>query len=193
MIITRRCATAEDVISWGPCTDYPPERVRRIWGEKPLTALQALDLPIPPEDRLWAVLRTQMIPGWVLHGLMLDFAERALPEWERFAIREARHLLTVPRWALALQRQRGPVGIIPENKSATIEVKLVDACDTALIATSVESIDAETAAWAARVAFPGNYKSIDDVASYAAETDPEVERPWQVERVREVLQEGAAA
>lgn len=50
--------TVDDVMSWEPCKEYSRERVTALFaGRKTITALDVLDMDIPAEDRLWAVLR----------------------------------------------------------------------------------------------------------------------------------------
>jgi hypothetical protein len=49
-------ATVEDIMSFGPCDDYPEERVRELWaGREILTQDDIAGLDIPVLDRIWAL------------------------------------------------------------------------------------------------------------------------------------------
>lgn len=78
--------TLDDVLSWGPC--YEEDEIRDLAaGRERMTAPEILDLPIPAEDRLWCVLRPELIPEPLLRVAACLFAETAL-ERERKAGRE---------------------------------------------------------------------------------------------------------
>ena len=69
--------TLEQVLSWGPC--YSDKKVAMLFaGRDSLTARDILTLDIPVEDRLWAVLREDMISAPVLHEFACWCAEQAL-------------------------------------------------------------------------------------------------------------------
>jgi hypothetical protein len=71
--------TATQIMSWEPCDRYPEKRVKELFsGRKYLTALDVLELDIPSEDKLWAVLRKEMIPEKTLHEFACQVAENAL-------------------------------------------------------------------------------------------------------------------
>jgi hypothetical protein len=58
--------------------------VRELWaGRAALTALEILDLDIPGEDRLWAVLRNEFFTDRELRELACDFAESVIHIYER--------------------------------------------------------------------------------------------------------------
>ncbi len=91
---------ADKVMSWGPCENYPEKRVREILGERDWTALEILGLlDIPVEDRLWVVLRSEMIAENDLHELGCRFAESVLPIFEGAFPDDKR-----PREAIAAKR-----------------------------------------------------------------------------------------
>ena len=82
--------TIEEVESWGVC--YPRERLEELFaGRETLTARDCLDLEIPDEDKLFVLLRPEMIPERELHLLACDFAERVAHltknSWSSEAIR----------------------------------------------------------------------------------------------------------
>jgi hypothetical protein len=87
-------ATVADLWRWGPCGGQDR------WGElvdsyepEPWTAIDVLDYRTLPRrwvsdaDRLWVVLRPDLVPGRVLHEFACVCAERALTR-EREAGRE---------------------------------------------------------------------------------------------------------
>jgi hypothetical protein len=80
--------TIEDVMRWGPCARYTEERLLKLAnGREALSALEILDLNIPSEDKLWAVLREDLLPASLLHEFACMCAETALLK-ERKAGRE---------------------------------------------------------------------------------------------------------
>ena len=73
--------------SRGSCAERaertPEPRIRELAaGRESITPLEALDLPIPPEDRVWLVLREEFIPAPQLRELAYTFHERVLPIYE---------------------------------------------------------------------------------------------------------------
>ena len=69
--------TIDKFLEFYPC--YSEKEIRKIAGEKvEWTALDILALDIPPEDRLWAVLREEFIVAPILHEFACRCAERAL-------------------------------------------------------------------------------------------------------------------
>ena len=93
-------ATIEDLISWKPC--YSEAQVRALAGD--VTEFTALDVlkrdDIPAQDRLWVVLRTQLIDGRMLRIFACDCAERALPKFEQAYPEDKR-----PRHAIEVARR----------------------------------------------------------------------------------------
>lgn len=72
---------ADTVISWEPCYEedkvrqllYRPFTIREI-----LTCKDGLWALVPEKDRLWVVLRTELIPAEILHTFACDIAEMML-------------------------------------------------------------------------------------------------------------------
>jgi hypothetical protein len=80
--------TVDQVMSWKPCERYTRELIEQLFaGRESLSAVDILKLDIPTEDRLWAVLREELIPAPVLHEFACGCAEQALLS-ERKAGRE---------------------------------------------------------------------------------------------------------
>ena len=75
-----KTVTVEQFLKFHPC--YGEERIRRIaerTGKTEFTALDILAIPrIPNVDRLWAVLRVELIDTPMLHEFACRCAERAL-------------------------------------------------------------------------------------------------------------------
>ncbi len=73
--------TTNQIMLWKPCPDYTRARVAELIG-KGKTPLQILDLNIPAVDRLWVVLREEIIPRREMGLLACDYATAALPIWQ---------------------------------------------------------------------------------------------------------------
>jgi hypothetical protein len=71
MLITR-----QTLRYWDAC--YSDEKIATLVPAEGLTPLQILDLDIPPQDRLWVVLREEVIPARELRLLACLWARRAL-------------------------------------------------------------------------------------------------------------------
>ena len=84
-----RRVTIEQVESWGPCQPlYDRAHLLELLAGRPaLTVREIAALPIPTCDRLWAILREELIPAAALHELACVYAERPLDR-ERAAGRE---------------------------------------------------------------------------------------------------------
>ena len=74
--------TADGIMAMNPCSGYDRERVLKLWaGRDALTALDILDLEIPAEDRIWAVLHQELVPERDMYILACLFAEHAPLSW----------------------------------------------------------------------------------------------------------------
>ena len=75
-----KTVTVEQFLTFNPC--YGEDRIRRIaerTGKTEFTALDILAIPrIPDKDRLWAVLREELIDAPIMHEFACRCAERAL-------------------------------------------------------------------------------------------------------------------
>lgn len=160
------------VMSWRPCgcngsddgTNYTEARVARLFaGRERLTALDVLALDIPADDRLWAVLRPELIPERDLHELACRFAERVLPLFEAAHPHDSR-----------------PRAVI-EAKRAWLRGEISDA----------ELAAARDAAWAAWAASDAAWDAASDAAWAAARVSERAERDAQVQMVRDYLVEVA--
>jgi hypothetical protein len=75
-----KTVTVRRFMAFGPCAGYPEGRIRRIaggkeeWGALDILALGG----VPAGDRLWAVLREELVDAAILHEFACRCAERAL-------------------------------------------------------------------------------------------------------------------
>jgi len=68
--------TADLVRSWQPCPRYPRARIDAIYGVDGLTPLQVCDLSdVSAEDKLWTLLREEVLPAATLRLLAYTWAE----------------------------------------------------------------------------------------------------------------------
>jgi len=66
--------TTEQIMSWRPCGRYDESIVSGLIGDGK-TPLEIAELEITIEDRLWVLLRQDIIPEIQLHSLACDFAQ----------------------------------------------------------------------------------------------------------------------
>jgi len=85
--------TTEQIMSWRPCGRYDESIVSGLIGDGK-TPLEIAELEITIEDRLWVLLRTDIIPEMALHSIACDFAQ------------EVAHLNTDPRVQAAIDAKR---------------------------------------------------------------------------------------
>ncbi len=84
----RKTITMEDVLEWGPCTEYDLALLKALAdGRRSLTPLEVLALDILIADRLWVVLREELLPAKQLRLFACRCADRAF-RTERVAGRE---------------------------------------------------------------------------------------------------------
>lgn len=76
--------TIDQILEWGPCKGYDTakEIISKTDNNWPKTPLEIADLAIPISDRLWVLLRPEIIPDSDLHLLACDFAEMVLSIYE---------------------------------------------------------------------------------------------------------------
>jgi hypothetical protein len=155
--------TVNDLISFKPC--YKGEQLKKLitlFRSRPVwTALDVAALTqYPARDRLWLMLRPELIPDRTLHELACVFAERALEE-ERMAGREPDKRL----WAAIEAKRKWLAGDISDAElaaaawsaasRAALDVALAAsraALDVALAADAADAADAAVAAADAAVA-----------------------------------------
>jgi len=70
--------TVEKILSWNPCPEWrDPDRIRSVVGDG-MSVLELLRTNIKPEDRLWVVLRKELLDARILRLFACDCAEMAL-------------------------------------------------------------------------------------------------------------------
>jgi hypothetical protein len=74
--------TPELVCTWNPCESYTYKKLKEL-GNGGITIEQALDLPIPDADKLWLLLRREIIPEKDLILLVCKYAKRVLHIYEK--------------------------------------------------------------------------------------------------------------
>ncbi len=96
--------TLKDLKNWNACYWECGERIHGkaeyVENNLPATALEVTKWDIPPEDRLWALLRPEVIDKKTLHLLACDFAEDVLHIFEKEYPRDDR-----PRKAIKAKRE----------------------------------------------------------------------------------------
>ena len=124
--------TTEQIMSWNPCDRYNEGIVSDLIGAGK-TPIEIAELGIPVEDRLWVLLRNDVIPEMDLHSLACDFAQ------------EVAHLNPDPRVQAAIDAKRKWIaGQISDKELAAAWEAAWEAARAAAMAAA-----ARAAAWAA--------------------------------------------
>ena len=172
--------TYEQFLEFDPCYLYDPEKKalmesiaqrREHWS-----AMDILELEnIPAADRLWAVLREELIDAPILHEFACRCAERALSRIENPDPRSLRAIEIKRAWL------RG---------KATDE-ELAAAQDAALAAAQDAALAARHAALAARHAARAAALDAAEAAALDSALDAAeaAERQWQIEELQKMLNE----
>lgn len=192
--------TVKQIMSWRPCPGWTEDRVRSVIG-KGKTPLEICDLPkVSVRDKLWCLLRTEIIPERELHLLSCILAERILlrereagrePDkrsWE--AIQAKRDWLDgkITDWELAVARAAA--------RAVASDAKGVASCTVARIAlwaaqevatAAIEGAVEWVAEWSYTRAI--ELAAIEDVARATAYS----EQLLIVRKVIEDLQKGVSA
>jgi uncharacterized protein YjbJ (UPF0337 family) len=134
--------TVELLRKWDAC--YPDERLRELVGDG-LTPVQVCDLPdVSVSDKLWVLLREDILSARTLRLLACTWAERVLPVFERERPGDVR-----PRDCLAVAR-RYAEGQATGEELAAARGAAWAARDAAWDAAAGARDAARGAAWAAR-------------------------------------------
>ena len=173
--VTLPTATIDDLLRWSRCEDWSEERIRAIAGRKKRwSALDVLALDsVPPADRLWVVLRPELIDERDLHELACRFAEHVLKNYE------SRFCDDRPRAAIAAKRAwlRGEIG--NDSLSAAYDA-VASAVASASYALSARYA-ARSATYAAELATYAARSAVMSAGVVAAE------RNWQIDEVRRLI------
>ena len=217
--------TIAQAMAWQPCgwdgpdngENYTEARVRQLFGRrKYMTALQMLNLDIPYEDRLWAVLHDELIEARIMRLFACDVAERALrherlaggePDsrsWEalrvsrRYAVGKATEeelaaaeAAGAAAWEAAKAAAWVAAGVAARNAAGVAGVAARNAAGAAAAAAARNAAGAAAgaawvAAWEAARVAAG---AAARVAAWAAAVEAAwaAERKWQVGHLRKML------
>jgi hypothetical protein len=185
--------TAEQLMGFKPCGDYPEARIREIAGDKEeWSALDILALEnVPPSHRLWVVLREELIDAPVLHEFGCRCAERALARIKNPDPRSVNAVAVKRRWVRGEATDDELVAARAAARQAAQAALAAwaawDAAGAARDAAWAAARDsARDAAWSALAAWDSARDSALDAAWAAAWT---AEREDQVAMLREMLEE----
>jgi hypothetical protein len=146
--------TVAEIMALGPCEAYPESRVLELWqGKNSLTALEILSLDIPPEDRLWVMMRNGVLPDGTLRQFANTTADRAVRN----------HCLTCGVPAVEAWARNWIDGT---NRTTYAAYAAADAADAAADAARAAAYAARAAAYAAAYAADVAYAA--RAAAYAA-------------------------
>jgi hypothetical protein len=189
--------TVEQFLSFKLCEDYPEKRIREIAGDK--KEWSAIDIlareDVPAEDRLWVVLREELIDGPILHEFMCRIAERHLARVETPDPRSAEGLVVKRRW---MRGEATDDELVAANEAATA------AWRAAWAAAPAAKASEDPAAWLAAIATFGNVNIAAQAAREATQIFtrsavrfavmglPAAEIEAQVKTLGEILEEGIA-
>jgi hypothetical protein len=159
-----KSVTVDEVLAMKPCSDYTRERVEQLWsGRGALSVVEILDLDIPAEDRLWAVLREEVLGTELYRAFGHACADRAV---ERHALHCG--IPKVEQWAARW--------LSGEDRT---EDSAWNAWSCAWSCARDAALGCATATWAAT----GAAHEASAVASAAGATELE----WQVQKLKELL------
>jgi len=123
-----KAVTVDQVMAWEPCQEYTRERVEALFaGREALTAADIVNLvDIPALDKMFAILHPEFLTEQQAHYLACDFAETALPAFERLFPTD-----TAPRLAVEAKRAwiRGEISdeeLIAARAAARARVRELD-------------------------------------------------------------------
>ncbi len=192
--------TLDMVFAWGPC--YDRQTVMQLAnGAEEMCVFDLLDLPISDADKLWLVLRPEVIGERACHELACDVAEMALNKIEAPDSRSLRAIAVKRAWILgratdadrAAARAAASAAAWEVERSAAWaasaaawEVERSAAWAACAAAWEVESAAARSAAWAAWAAARAAESAVERAAACAAACAAErtAERAAQVAAVR---------
>ena len=151
-----RTFTIDDLKSWGPCGEYTDELIEHLFaGRESLNALDVLDLDIPDGDKLWCVLREELLDAPLLREFACRCAERVLPHFAAMHPNDNR-----PHMAIEASRRFSRGEISRDELSAARDAARAAARD----APDASAAAAARAAWAARDAWAARAAEIKSQA-----------------------------
>ena len=184
--VTMLTATVDDLLGWEPCSRWTEDCIRNVAGKKERwSALEVLDLPILPEEKLWIVLRPELIPEPLLHELACRFAEQVLPIWESRYPEDQRLRLAIEAKRAWI---RGEIsrGELDAAGSAAWSARAVAEAVARAAARAVAWAAADAAAWAWSAAWEAARDSAFAAARSAAIAETRVRQVAIVRKLIEV-------
>jgi hypothetical protein len=182
-----KSCTIDDVMRWRPC--YVRAVVEKLaQGRTEATALEILRMEhLIAEDRLWLVLRPELIDGITLRLFAADCAEHVLSVYERQYPGDLR-----PRQAIEAARAYARGEISGDARAAAEAADAAAAGATAAAAARSAAWAAAEAAEAADAAEAGATAAAAarSAAWAAGAAAAGAERTWQIERLAEKLERG---
>jgi len=166
--------TIDQVMPWRPC--YSREEVAAVFGRyKYMTLARLLASKLSDADKLWCLLRPEVIPEKQLHLLACEYAERALKR-ERKAGREPD-----PRsWAAVETKRRWVAGEASDEELSAARASARAAARASASARAWAAASAEASAWASASASAS--ASAWAAASAWVSASASAERKWQLQQ-----------
>ena len=170
--------TYEQFLEFDPCYLYDPEKKALMESiaqrQEHWSAMDILEMEnIPAADRLWAVLREELIDAPILHEFACRCAERALSRIENPDPRSLRAIEVKRAWLR---------GEATDEELAAARYAALDSAEAAALDS------AEAAAWAAaRYAAREAAQAAARRAVLAAAKD--AENQWQIKELQKMLNE----
>lgn len=205
--------TLDQLMAWGPCLSRSA-LLTLTRGRKKLTPAEICDLDAAAaEQRLWVLLRPELIPEPTLHELVCQFAERALirertagrePDpalWDAIAAKRAWLKGEITADELARARAAAVSAANAANAAWDAALRAADAVYYAAMSgawSAADSADsapraAENAAWSAAntaaSAATSAANTADSAADAAYHAGWSAEREWQLGQLRLLLSE----
>ena len=168
--------TVQQVISWNPCAEYTATSMNKIWrrGNETVVTASASEIIAMPHhpnaDKIWTVLRPELLDDSQLHEIACRFAEKALA-YERVAGREPD-----PRSFAAIVAKRS--WLAGKLDSAGLSKARQDAVDAMVKPKEFARSDARRAAFNA---------TLDDAEKAARETSEDLISLKRMESDRETV------
>jgi hypothetical protein len=142
---------AEDVIVWSPCSRWPHQAIRQMMGSRRWSALEILRSRkrVSAVDKLWLVLRVEVIPARILHEFACRCALRALRRVTRPDPRSLRAIAAKREWLRGRITRKALVAAAAAAWDAAGVVHGSSARAAARVAARAAASSVEGAAWAA--------------------------------------------
>jgi hypothetical protein len=183
-ILDRLNATLRDLISWKPCYGWTEQRIYEFaQGKEEWTAKEILELELSDRDKLWLVLRPELLPDLTLHHASCDFAEHCVETWNVTSSQNQRvtQVLDAKRaWMFGADNEKGLI-------ESRVQLRTLSISRTRL------GYEAAHAVYCAAWITEQSRESGEHMAWWTAEAasrslqDARPERKWQVDHLRTLI------